>query len=184
MSQRSMGRKASALCLALAGATAICAAADDELFEEHHAHEHGVATLEVALEASRLVLQFRSPGMNLLGFEHRPRSAQDDAAVSRAMGWLRDPAAQFQPSTDAGCRVVNSAITAPDWEHSAEHSEFAAEYEFDCQRPAALKHLDVQLLKHLEADTKIEAQIASPEGQHSAELTRANTRLALRTRPK
>jgi hypothetical protein len=184
VSQPSRSRGASVLCLTVVCATATHAAAEDESFEEHHAHEHGVASLEVAVEASRLVLQFRSPAMNLLGFEHRPRSDQDNAAVSRALAWLRDPVSQFQPSIDAGCRVVKSEVTPPDWQHSSEHSEFSASYEFKCQRPAALQHVDVRLLQHLDADMKIEAQVASPAGQHSAELNRANARLALRMRLK
>lgn len=177
-------RLMSPLWLALIFASPMSAATEDELFEEHHAHEHGVAALDVAVEAAQLVLQFRSPAMNLLGFEHSPRSAQDNAAVSRALGWLRDPAAQFQPSTDAGCRIVKSEVIPPDWKHSSEHSEFAASYEFTCQRPAALQHVDVRLLQHLNADMKIEAQVATPAGQHSANLSRANTRLSLRARPK
>ena len=56
--------------LALLCATPLCAAAEGELFEEHLAHEYGVATLEIAVDASRLALQFSSPAMNLLGFEH------------------------------------------------------------------------------------------------------------------
>jgi hypothetical protein len=159
----------------------MCAADEDEWFEDHHAHEHGVATLDVAVHASQLVLQFRSPAMNLLGFEHAPRSTQDNAAVSRALKWLRDPSAQFRPSADARCTVTKSEVVPPQWERSAEHTEFAANYEFSCERPPALQHLDVRLLEQLVPDVKLEVQVASPAGQHSAELTRSNTRLALRT---
>ncbi|MBM0104947.1 DUF2796 domain-containing protein [Steroidobacter sp. S1-65] len=175
-----MSRGKRTLFVTLLCATATCAAAEDEMFEDHHAHEHGVATLNVAVDASRLALQFRSPAMNLVGFEHRPRTAQDQAAVSQALEWLRDPAGQFQPSAEASCRVVKSEVTPPDWEDPSGHSEFAADYEFDCQKQAALQHLYVRLLEHLEAETKIEAQVAAPDGQHSTELTRANTRLVLR----
>ena len=181
MNQRPMNRRASALFVTLVCATMTVAAAEDELFEEHHAHEHGVASLDVAVEGSRLVLQFRSPAMNLVGFEHRPRSAKDNDAVTRAMERLRQPAAQFVPSADAGCRVSKSDVAHPDWEDPTGHSEFAADYEFECQRQAALQHLDVQLLRLLDADMKIEVQVAAPDGQHRAELTRSNTRVALRT---
>lgn len=176
-----MSRGTSALFVTLVCAISTCAAAEEELFEEHLAHEHGVATLNVAVDASRLMLQFRSPAMNLVGFEHRPRSAEDHAAVSRAMAWLRDPLAQFQPSADASCRVAKSAVTPPDWEDPSGHSEFAADYQLECQRQTAIQHLDVRLLQHLDPQTKIEAQVAAPEGQHSTELTRSNTRLNLRT---
>lgn len=175
-----MSRGKRALFVTLLCGSASCAAAEDHLFEEHHAHEHGVATLDVAVEAARLVLQFRSPALNLVGFEHRPRSAQDHAALSRAMEWLRNPAAQFQPSADASCRVAKSEVTPPDWDDPSGHSEFAADYEFNCQRQAALQHLDVRLLQHLDTDTRIQVRIAAPDGQHSTELTRTNTRLGLR----
>jgi hypothetical protein len=189
MGKRCLRHGAKALCLTfvyatVVYATAMPAAAEGDVFEEHHAHEHGVATLEVAIESAQLAIQFRSPAMNLLGFEHRPRSVQDQAALSRALGWLRDPAGQFQPSNDAGCRVVKSEVTPPDWEHSAEHSEFAANYEFDCDRPAALRQLEVRLLQHLDSGVKIEVQVASPEGQRRVELTRSNPRLSLRSRSK
>lgn len=184
MSKRCRWRGARALCLAYVCATAMPVLAEDDLFEEHHAHEHGVATLEVAVEATQLAIQFRSPAMNLLGFEHRPRSAQEQAALSRALGWLRDPAVQFQLSNEAACRVVKSDVTPPDWERSSEHSEFAASYEFHCERPTALRQLDVRLLQHLDADVKIEVQVASSEGQHGVELTRSNPRLSLRSRGK
>ena len=184
MRQRLMSRRAGSLWLALVFASPMCAASEDELFEEHHAHEHGVAALEVAVDGPRLALQFRSPAMNLLGFEHAPRSAQDNAAVSRALGWLRDPAALFQPSTEAGCRVVESEVLPPDWKQSSEHSEFAASYEFACERPAALQHIDVRLLQHLSAGMKIEAQVVTPAGQHSADLSRSSARLSVQAHPK
>jgi hypothetical protein len=182
VNSRSIRHGINVLCLSLACATLTRASAGDELLEEHHAHEHGVATLDVAVEAAQLVLQFRSPAINLLGFEHRPRSAQDETALSRATAWLRDPTAQFKPPAEAACHIVKSEVTTPDWEHSGDHAEFAASYEFDCRQPAALRHLDVQLLRHLEAGTRIEVQVATTAGQDSAELTHSKIRLPLRTR--
>lgn len=168
------------LWVALVCVTTPCAAADDDLFEEHHAHEHGAATLDVALDGSTLQLQFRTPAINLLGFEHEPRSPQEHSALDRAMRLLRDPASQFQPSPPARCQVVTASVTAPDWAISNEHADFAADYEFRCEQPQALRRIDVRLLNQLGSDVKVRAQVASASGQYGTDLTRANPHLSLR----
>ncbi|HTU62724.1 MAG TPA: DUF2796 domain-containing protein [Polyangiales bacterium] len=167
-----------ALCIALLCATT-CAAADDDLFEEHHAHEHGTATLDVALDGTRLQLHFRTPAINLLGFEHAPRSPKEQDTAARSTRLLRDGAAQFQPSAAARCQIVTTRVTEPDWSASEEHADFEAEYEFRCERPAALKQLEVRLLSQLDEHLKVRAQVASGSGQHGAELTHANPTLPL-----
>ena len=50
--------------------------------EEHaslDAHEHGVASLNVALDGQTLEIQLQSPAMNLVGFEHEAKSEADKA---------------------------------------------------------------------------------------------------------
>ena len=53
--------------------------------EEHaslDAHEHGVASLNVALDGQTLEIQLQSPAMNLVGFEHEAKSDADKAKVA------------------------------------------------------------------------------------------------------
>lgn len=168
-----------ASCLALLCATSMGAAADDDSFEEHHAHEHGVATLDVAIDGPQLSLQFRTPAMNLLGFEHVPRTSKDQAAVTKAAQLLREPATQFAPSPAARCQVTQVNVTSPDWTRSAEHSEFEAAYEFRCGQPSALRRLEVRLFTALDHDVKLKAQVASAQAQRAVELTRSQPTLDL-----
>src|SRR5258706_3942509 len=70
-----------------------------------HAHAHGVARLDIAVEGSSLTVQLQSPLDNLLGFERAPRTdaerRQADAVVARlgaaAAMFSIDPAAQCKP---------------------------------------------------------------------------------------
>ena len=55
--------------------------------EEHGSlgkHEHGVASLNVALDGQTLEIQLQSPAMNLVGFEHEAKSDADKAKVTAA----------------------------------------------------------------------------------------------------
>jgi hypothetical protein len=71
------------------------------------AHVHGVARLDVAIEATRVTVQMEMPLENLLGYERAPRSdaerRQADAAVARLRAvsamFVIDPAAQCKPAT-------------------------------------------------------------------------------------
>ena len=49
-----------------------------------HAHEHGPAEIELAVEGSDAVVNFASPLYNLVGFEHAPRDERDREASASA----------------------------------------------------------------------------------------------------
>ena len=83
--------------------------------EDHHheheeaaslgAHEHGAARLNAALDGKRLELEFISPAMNPVGFEHAPATPADEAKIAEARSQLEQPAALFGLPTAAGCSV-------------------------------------------------------------------------------
>ena len=59
---------------------AIAHAADEHDHEHEHgslgAHEHGVGRLNAVLDGQALELEFDSPAMNLVGFEHKAQSSR------------------------------------------------------------------------------------------------------------
>ena len=61
-----------ARCLLIFCASALCVNAEE--FEQHHAHEHGKVTLNVAIDESTLVVELDAPAINVVGFEHAPRN--------------------------------------------------------------------------------------------------------------
>src|SRR5437879_845104 len=56
---------------------------------EQHAHVHGIASLQLAVDGNTLTLDLSSPLDNLLGFEHVPRTDKQKAAVHNMAERLR-----------------------------------------------------------------------------------------------
>lgn len=87
----------------------------------HGAHVHGLARLDLAHEGDLLEIALESPGMNLVGFEGKPRNAADTAKVAAARALLADASQAFaiEPAdacTPAGAGAVDvpaEALSAP-----------------------------------------------------------------------
>ena len=59
--------------------------------ENHHAHVHGVADLTVAYDKQVLEVQFESPAISILGFEHRPNSSEQEQLIANTKALLNSP---------------------------------------------------------------------------------------------
>lgn len=70
------------------------------------AHVHGESQLEIAIEDQLVELDLVSPGMDIVGFEHLPASAEDKDAVAAAIASLSDTAKVISLPRDAGCRLA------------------------------------------------------------------------------
>ncbi|AGA88050.1 hypothetical protein PSCT_04106 [Pseudomonas sp. SCT] len=182
--------------------------------EEHHhhaheeasslgAHEHGAARLNVALDGKRLELELFSPAMNLLGFEHAPANAADEAKIASARSQLEQPQALFGLPAAAGCSLSEQQFAGEllgsahagyqrgdqhdhkqehkhghDDHEAAGHSDIEAHYQFDCSKPDALQALDLKgLFESFPGTEKIQVQLIGPNGQQGVELTPARSQL-------
>jgi Protein of unknown function (DUF2796) len=171
------------------------ALADEAEHREHGPHVHGVAELNVALDGNQLWIEFSSPAVNLVGFEHAPQDAEQKAAVRQATETLQDGARVFGTSPDAGCELADAKVTTDiehpgaehhddaahdeDDEHAGEaHSEFQASYRFECVAPDALTQLEVRLFDLFPGTEEVEAQVIGRAAQTAAELTAAAPNLA------
>lgn len=188
------------LLLALPFALLPLAAAQAQTHDHDHdhgslgKHEHGVATLNVALEGSTLEIELESPAMNIVGFEHAATSAADKKTVAAARAQLEKPLALFSLPAAAGCSLTEHELHSPlfgtadhdhdddaadhDHDHDHEHSDIDADYTFTCKQPEALKTLDLSAFyKQFPATQKINVQLIGPSGQQGVESTPANPRL-------
>ena len=173
------------------------AQAHDDHDHEHGslgAHEHGVASLNVALDGQNLELQIDSPAMNFVGFEHAAKSDADKAKVAAAKAELEKPVELFGLAAGA-CQVTKQELESPlfgghDHHHDEahehghahaeehEHSDIEASYQLSCKQADALQQLDLsELFKRFPATQKIQVQLIGPGGQQGAELTAAQPRL-------
>jgi hypothetical protein len=180
----------------------LCAWATPSLGEQdphrqHAAHVHGAAELLIAVEGETLEIEFRSPALNLVGFEHRPATAAQRQAVSDVVSQLQQGERLFRFPTAARCALVTADIASPlteyeqehEHEHEHEHddraghephttgshSDFTALYRYRCQSPAQLRQIEVALIAQFPAIETIATQSVSPHGQRQAELSAAQT---------
>ena len=175
------GCAAGALVAALLGAQAAPAA---------KAHEHGVAQLDVAVQAQRLIIELDTPLDNLLGFERAPRSDAERDKAAAAVARLRDAALLFRIDAAAGCSLarveLNSAAlglglgpAAAAAAGAAEHGDLSATFEFRCTAGARAGFVEVGLFDAFPGLKRLDLQVATPKGQLKAILRRPATRVAL-----
>ncbi|AHF69687.1 MULTISPECIES: DUF2796 domain-containing protein [Pseudomonas] len=172
---------------------AVANAAEPHDHEHEHgslgAHEHGVGRLDVVLSGKTLELEFESPAMNIVGFEHEATSAEDKAKLAKAREQLLKPNALFSISDAANCSATSVKLESAlfgdkdddhddhgkDGDEHHEHSEIKGHYKFVCDAPAILKKLDLSQIFLTFPDTKkLQVQLISPSGQSGAEVIAAN----------
>jgi hypothetical protein len=161
------------------------------------AHVHGVSHLQIAVEGARVEIELRSPGADIVGFEHAAASDADKAAQEKALERLREPAALFG---FAGCTAVEvkAHVGAEGREHdedahddhdadhhdeahedehgdegeAASHSEFHGIYTLDCDAPVTAVSL-AAFFETFPNAAEVEVEAITDSGARAAEATRA-----------
>ena len=191
------------LVCSLAGAA--LSASEDE-HREHGAHEHGRGTLDIAVEGEELVVEFRIPAVNVVGFEHAPRDDAEREAVRRALAPFQDAASLLVPSIEAECELetLHAGLWSMDLEEAGEgeahgheehehgeheheeeehadeaHSELRATYHFHCHAPEELSVMEVRAFEHLLDADEIDVRVVTPGTQRAMELHPPETRVEL-----
>ena len=70
------------------------------------AHEHGVGTLDIAIEKSTVTMEFHAPGADIVGFEYEAKSDADLAAIASATAILGAPLDLFIIPDATACKVM------------------------------------------------------------------------------
>jgi hypothetical protein len=151
-----------------------------------HAHVHGVAKLDIAVDGNKLSIQLDSPLDNLIGFERAPRTDAERKIADSAVATLRAAAAMFKIDPAAQCvasRVELSSapldLGAPDPEEEAQgHADIDGSFEFECRDARKATFVEVGLFQFARLQG-LEVQVASPEGQFRRDLRRPATRISL-----
>ncbi|MES9912819.1 MAG: DUF2796 domain-containing protein [Candidatus Sedimenticola sp. 4PFRAG1] len=171
------------ISLLLAGSTQLCASEDEH--EHHEAHVHGEAQLLIALEGNTLEIEFSSPAMNIVGFEHQPVDEAQLKAVKSAIGTLKQPDLLFSITSAAKCDPMASEVESPLADHSEHdhkeetHSDFTGHYHFQCAEMSRLETIEIELFEQFPGIEVIEAQSISKRGQQKIDLTPGHSTLDL-----
>ena len=111
--------------------SSVLAESEEDGFVQHGTHEHGAASLNVALDGPDLVLEFISPAINIVGFEYAPSTDEQKELVEAAVIQLGDGEALFELNARAKCQLTNTEVEselAEEGEHS-EEDERSIEHE-------------------------------------------------------
>ena len=187
-----------ALTIAFAVVAQLCYAEESVVSQEIHVH--GLSELTIAMEGESLEIQFTSPAMNLLGFEHKASSTKDKATIKIAASILRQHETLFLFSGGRCDHVetlvdLSGLIKSDEHEHghqknSAEHEnddghtkEFeehtqknnhrdaVARYRYRCENIAQLSEITVNMFENFPGIHNINAVWIKPMQQGAAALT-------------
>lgn len=148
--------------------------------DHHAAHVHGLSELLIVLDGNTLEIEFRSPAMNLLGFEHQASSAQQFAKIEQAKATLTNAETIFEffpnicqlshtntnfnavmadapPATDHENQHEHGH-TKDDHKDHSKHADLEAHYLFTCKQAGTLRALATPLLSLFPGIDKLEVQ--------------------------
>lgn len=159
-------------------------AGEDE-HRHHDSHVHGVAEMNLAVDASSILIELNSPAANIVGFEHKPRDEDEHKRVEQAIQRLQEADSLFNFTDDARCQLDNADVVTElehghdDHEHHGHdhdksedaHSEFSARYHFSCESIDKLKQVEVKLFDEFDGLEEVKAQVITPDVQSLEELT-------------
>lgn len=178
---------------ALVGVSAAQAQPADSPVERREVaeHVHGEAKLHIAIDANLMAIDFDAPGVDVVGFEHLPATAEEQAAVDAAVGSLNDPLPSlFDFGAAAGCTVTSAeveflveedeegAAAAPAAPGAAEeitnHTGFEGVYEITCTDAAAIRELRIGFFERFPNSHVVEIELATGRGQTTFDVEREN----------
>lgn len=87
------------------------------------AHEHGVGTLNIAMEGTTVLMEFTAPGADIVGFEYEATSDADLALIDAAIATLSSPLDLFVLPDVAGCSVVETHAELESEDDHGEHED-------------------------------------------------------------
>lgn len=150
------------------------------------AHSHGLAKLEVAVEATTLSILLESPLDNLVGFERAPRTDKERQQTQDAAAKLSAADAMFKIDPAAQCKLVRAELTSavlklgkPDpKEERSGHADVDGSFDFTCVDASLATYIDVGLFEFKRMQ-RLDVQVVTPKGQFKRSLKRPTNRIQL-----
>jgi hypothetical protein len=163
-------------------------------------HEHGSATLNVAVDNSALYIELDTPWNNIVGFEHAPTTDDQHALVDAALERLKQPNLLFSfnggDCTFDALHMENSMSEEEhhDEEHEEEHhdehnndtesgeshSTILVSYTYNCTDIASLSNLSIEFFEIWPGFADIDVQLIGSGGQSLAELNAESPELDIK----
>lgn len=122
---------------------------------EHGAHVHGELAISIAMVERELMLTWRVPAGDMVGFEHAPNDAEQRQQIQRHLDWVEG--AEWLDFTGIEtCSLTNAQATSGQLaSHSPGHNDIEAILEWQCQQPLQPSQLHIDIAEQYPAITKI-----------------------------
>lgn len=165
--------KLSALALILIPSVAISQSQDLTV------HEHGTGYVDIAIAGAEFSLSLVAPGIDIVGFEGPAETDDDRARVALAISDLSKPLELFVLPEAAGCFAASANVTlsgetlgqddtaAP----AAEHTEFQADYQIQCQDIDALGGIEFVYFDRFPNAERLKIQVSRSGDARTQDVT-------------
>ena len=182
--------------------TALCATtlalpAAAQVARELDAHEHGVTTLQLAVQGNMLEVHLTAPGADVVGFEYEAATDADREAIDNAISLLSDPKNVLHLPTNAKCELQDSDAHLEGDDHeeheheheheheedhakASQHTEFVAHYGFSCAEPANLTSVSFPYFQTFENAQEVHITFLTDQSAGTAEATRDASEISLK----
>jgi len=169
MAQRSSGlpKRLNAL-LAMAVLVLWSAGAATAQPRQAGAHNHGHASLTLALEGRTLSVTFESPAFPLYGFERAARTPAENAAIASVRGRLASADTLFRLEPAGGCQLSQSDLSGLSPGARAQqdgHADVSALYTFVCAAGKTPGRIEVTAFDQFSGLERVDILLIGPKGQ-------------------
>ena len=141
-----------------------------------HAHVHGQAQLQLAIDESQAVLSFSSPLDNFLGFERAPKDEAEQEKVKQLLLQLQNPLLWIELSPAAQCQVGQIELDSPvitgkqKSNDEKKHGDLRFDVELQCKNPQQLRNLKANVMQLYKGIHRLKVEVVHAGGQHAKTL--------------
>ncbi|HBV76605.1 DUF2796 domain-containing protein [Vibrio sp.] len=168
----------------LLGLSSICTSvfaeqAHQHEFIQHEAHVHGLVTFNIVQDGNELLVEINSPGNDVLGFEHQPKSDEDQKRYQQVTHLLKQPESILHLPENAQCKaeyvsvkdnIAQTKEAHHDHDHDHQHGTFTLEYHFQCNNIQQLSSISTQWFTQFPSTQTIDINLLTDANQQHIEL--------------
>ena len=155
-----------------------------------HVHVHAVAAVNIAVEGTKAIVEFRAPAEHVIGFEHEAKSESDKKKRDTALMRLRERGDRmFVFDSRLGCRSAEMKATIGEEtlmgaeaqsgkreqkkdKTSGEHREVHASFSVLCDKPLAGSRVQFRVYEHFPEIHETKVQVISETQQSATTIKR------------
>jgi len=144
-----------------------------------HAHEHGSAKLNIAIDGKDGTIELETPADGIVGFEHAAVSEADKKQQSTALDTLKSRIAEMVVFDRSAACTFTARKVAVEKDPAEGHSDVKAEFGVTCGKPPAGTTLRFGFSKIFPRIIDVEVQLLNGDQQTGAKIHNDGGTIAL-----